>query len=184
MTPKAKRADAQRSREQLLTAALRAFTALGTEASLDGIARDAGVGNATLYRHFPTREALVEAVHRHEIERVGALAVELLNSYTPQDAFREWMKAFVAFMTVKHGMADVFRAVIAKGGNPYGQTLVVVLDAVRTLIAAQPGENAIRSDAELLDILILLNGLAFATSDENQIDRLIDLVMHGLHKRD
>jgi AcrR family transcriptional regulator len=177
------RADAQRNGERLLGVAMRAFAERGTAVSLEGIARDAGVGIGTLYRHFPTRDALVEAVYRNEIERVSALAGELLESRRPEDALREWMKRFVDFMTAKHGMADVFRAVIASGGDPYGETRVLALAAVRSLIAAGAAAGVTRDDISAIDVLTILNGLSFATDDPGQTERLLDLIIDGLRRR-
>jgi AcrR family transcriptional regulator len=175
-----RRADAQRNRERLLGAAVQAFTSGGADVSLEAVARQAGVGIGTLYRHFPTRDALVEAVYRDEITRVSALAEKLLKSRKPVPALREWMERFVAFMTAKHGMADVFRAVIASGGDPYGETRALALDAVRTLIAAGAAAGVVRDDVDPLDLLTILNGLSFATEDRAQLDRLLDLIMDGL----
>jgi AcrR family transcriptional regulator len=177
---RSKRVDAQRNRERLLEVAVRAFSAGGADVSLEAIAREAGVGIGTLYRHFPTRDALVEAVYRNEITRVSALAGGLLKSQQPEAALREWMKRFVAFMTTKHGMAEVFRVVIASGGNPYGETRALALDAVRTLVAAGAATGTIRDDIDPLDILTILNGLSFATDDPAQTDRLLNLVLDGL----
>jgi AcrR family transcriptional regulator len=160
--------------------AVQAFTSGGAEVSLEAVAKEAGVGIGTLYRHFPTRNALVEAVYRNEITRVSALAEELLKVEQPEPALREWMKRFVAFMTTKNGMADVFRAVIASGGNPYGETRALALDAVGTLVAAGAAIGTIRDDIDPLDILTILNGLSFATDDPAQTNRLLDLIMDGL----
>jgi AcrR family transcriptional regulator len=179
---KTRRADAERNRERLLEVAVRAFSAGGADVSLEAVARDAGVGIGTLYRHFPTREALVEAVYRNEISRVSALAGELLASQPPGAALREWMERFVAFMATKHGMADVFRAVIASGANPYGETRALALDAVQTLVAAGAAAGAIRGDIDPLDILTILNGISFATEEPAQTGRLLDLVRDGLRR--
>ncbi|HEU0165883.1 MAG TPA: TetR family transcriptional regulator [Thermomicrobiales bacterium] len=178
------RADAQRNRDRLLEVAMHAFATEGPDVSLEAIARTAGVGIGTLYRHFPTRDALVEAVYRNEISRVSALAGEFRASMAPETALRAWMTHFVAFMTTKHGMSDVFRAVIASGGNPYGETRILALDAVQSLIAAGARAGTIRDDVSPLDILTILNGLSFATDDPEQTARLIDLVIDGLRRRD
>jgi AcrR family transcriptional regulator len=180
VTDQPKRADAQRNRERLLEVAIRAFAKDGADVSLEGIARHAGVGIGTLYRHFPTRDALVEAVYRNEIERVSALAEELLISRQPEDALREWMKHFVGFMTTKHGMAEAFRAIIASGGSPFGQTRILVLDAVQNLITAGSADGGIRNDVAPIDILTLLNGLSFASDDSDQTERLLSLIVDGL----
>src|SRR5271163_2029433 len=116
------RADAQRNRERLLEAAVRAFSAEGPDVTLDAIAKEAGVGIGTLYRHFPTREALVEAAYRNELGRLCDAADELLATMAADQALRTWMDRFVDYMTTKRGMADALRAVIASGGNPYAQS--------------------------------------------------------------
>src|SRR5713226_1301780 len=116
------RADAQRNRARLLEAAVRAFSQDGPEVTLDAIARDAGVGIGTLYRHFPTREALIEAAYRSELARLCDAVPELLRARPPDDAMRAWMDRFVDYMTTKRGMAGALRAVIASGGNPYAQS--------------------------------------------------------------
>jgi AcrR family transcriptional regulator len=183
MAERPQRSDAQRNRARILQVAMAAFSTGGAEVSLESVAVDAGVGIGTLYRHFPTRDSLVEAVYRNEIAQVSALATKLLKSRAPEPALREWMRRFVAFMTAKHGMADVFRAVIATGGNPYGETRALALDAVASLIAAGASAGTIRDDVAPLDILTILNGCSFATADSAQIDRLLDLILDGLRTR-
>src|SRR5438132_13269121 len=129
------RADAQRNRDRLLEVAVRALSHDG-DVTLDAIAREAGVGIGTLYRHFPTREALVEAAYRNELARLCDSTGELLASSPPEVALREWMGRFIDYMATKRGMADALRAVIASGGNPYEQSRARLLDAVRTLATA------------------------------------------------
>lgn len=180
---RSQRADARRNRERLLEVAAQAFTDGGAEVSLEAIAREAGVGIGTLYRHFPTREALVEAVYRNEVARLSGSAGHLLSTMTPEAALREWMKDFVAFMTTKHGMAGALRAVIASGGNPYGQTRTQLLDAVRALVEASVVNGTIRKDIDPLDILTALNGISLAGVDPAQIERLLDLLLDGLRTR-
>jgi AcrR family transcriptional regulator len=108
------RADAQRNRDKLLAAATAAFAETGTDASLEAIAKRAGVGIGTLYRHFPTREALVEAAYRNEVERLCESARELLASHPPDVALAEWMDRFVAYAAAKRGMRSALQAVAAK----------------------------------------------------------------------
>src|SRR5580704_6083961 len=100
------RADAQRNRVRLLEAAVRAFSQEGPEVTLDAIAKDAGVGIGTLYRHFPTRESLVEAAYRNELDRLCDAAADLSQELTPEAAMRAWMDRFVDYMTTKRGMSD------------------------------------------------------------------------------
>src|SRR3954453_1295408 len=116
------RADAQRNRDQILSAAARAFSRCGLEATLEGIAKDAGVGIGTLYRHFPTRELLIEAAYRNEVGAVCEAAPEVLDKLPPTEALRTWMDRYIDYMTRKLGMADALRAVIASGANPYAQS--------------------------------------------------------------
>ena len=116
------RADAQRNRDRLLDAAVRAFSQEGPEVTLDAIAKDAGVGIGTLYRHFPTREALVEAAYRNELARLcDGRRRACCATMPPDQATRAWMDRFVDYMTTKRGMADALRAVIASGGNPFAR---------------------------------------------------------------
>lgn len=94
----------------------------GAGARLDGIAKEAGVGIGTLYRHFPTREALIEAAYRNELARLCDAVPGLLGEMAPDEALRAWMDRYVDYLTTKRGMADALRAVIASGGNPYAQS--------------------------------------------------------------
>src|SRR6476619_663711 len=113
MTERPLRADAQRNRDLLLSAAVEAFSECGLEATLDAIAKKAGVGIGTLYRHFPTREALVEAAYRTELDKLCDAAPTLLAQLSPERALRAWMDRFVDYMTAKRGMAEALKAVIA-----------------------------------------------------------------------
>jgi AcrR family transcriptional regulator len=178
-----RRADAQRNRERLLEVAVRAFSHEGADVPLDAIAREAGVGIGTLYRHFPTREALVEAAYRNELARLTDSTGELLASAPPEAALREWMGRFIAYLATKRGMADALRAVIASGGNPYEQSRARMLDAVGVLVEAGVAAGTLRGDVEPIDILTSLSGLALAAADAEQGSRLLDLLMDGLRSR-
>lgn len=180
------RADAQRNRDRLLKAAVRAFTQDGPEVTLDAIAKDAGVGIGTLYRHFPTREALVEETYRNELARLCDAAADLLQTTPPDEATRIWMDRFVDYMTTKRGMADALRAVIASGGNPYAHSRDRLTSAITTLLAAGAAAGALRSDIEPGDVLTSLSGVSLAAGEPAQRDqarRLIDLLMDGLRYR-
>ncbi len=180
MTTGSRRADARRNRERLLEVAVRAFAHEGAVAPLDAIAREAGVGIGTLYRHFPTREALIEAAYRNELTRLCEATDDLLASSSPAVALREWMARFIAYMATKRGMADALRAVIASGGNPYEQSRARLLDAISALVTAGVASGVIRADVELIDILAGLSGVSLAAGDSAQRDRLLDLLMDGL----
>ena len=183
MTPRQVRADAQRNRERLLQAAAKAFARGGGEVALEAIAKDAGVGLGTLYRHFPTREALVEATYRDQLARVADSAGELLETLGPERALREWMGRFVAFLTTKHGMADALRAVIAAGSIPTEGVRTLLEQALATLLGACVQAGVVRTDAQPFDVLTGLSGLSLATRDAEQVERLLDLLMDALRYR-
>jgi AcrR family transcriptional regulator len=180
------RADAQRNRDRLLDAAVRAFSQDGPDVTLDAIAKDAGVGIGTLYRHFPTREALVEATYRNELTRLCDAVADLLQTMPPDEATRTWMDRFVDYMTTKRGMADALRAVIASGGNPYAQSRDRLTAAITTLLHAGAAAGTVRSDIEPGDVLASLSGISLAAGEPAQRDqarRLLDLLMDGLRYR-
>jgi AcrR family transcriptional regulator len=180
------RADARRNRDRLLDAAVRAFSQDGPDVTLDAIAKDAGVGIGTLYRHFPTREALVEAAYRNELTRLCDAVADLLQTMPPDEATRTWMDRFVDYMTTKRGMADALRAVIASGGNPYAQSRDRLTAAITTLLHAGAAAGTVRSDIEPGDVLAGLSGISLAAGEPAQRDqarRLLDLLMDGLRYR-
>jgi AcrR family transcriptional regulator len=180
------RADAQRNRDKLLDAAVGAFSRGGPEVTLEAIARDAGVGIGTLYRHFPTREALVEAAYRNELARLCGVVPELLAAGPPDQAMRIWMDRFVDYMTTKHGMADALRAVIASGGNPFAESRDRLLAAVTALLEAGVAAGTLRSDMAPSDVLTSLSGVSMVTANQAQPDqarRILDLLMDGLRYR-
>src|SRR6201997_5400778 len=117
------RSDARRNREKLLEVATAAFAAAdGRAVSLESIARDAGVGIGTLYRHFPNREALVEAIYRTELAEVAGAAAELLKRHPPRAALRRWMDRYAGFVAAKRGMAESLRALFDLGAVHPSQT--------------------------------------------------------------
>jgi AcrR family transcriptional regulator len=180
------RADAQRNRDRLLEAAVRAFSRDDPDVTLDAIAKDAGVGIGTLYRHFPTREALVEAVYRTQLAILCDVVPDLLETMPPDRALRVWMDRFVDYMTTKRGMAGALRAVIATGGNPFAQSRALMLTAVTTLLDAGAAAGTVRSDVQPGDVLMSLSGMSLATGEpaqHEQVGRLLDLLMDGLRYR-
>ncbi|WP_199523797.1 TetR/AcrR family transcriptional regulator [Micromonospora craterilacus] len=184
--PRPLRADALRNRERLLDAAVRAFSQAGVEVTLDAIAKDAGVGIGTLYRHFPSREALVEAAYRNELEKLCDSAGELLDQLPPAEATRAWMDRFIDYVTTKREMADALRLVIAAGTNPYAQSRDRLLAAVARLLDAGAAADTIRSDVDPGDVLAGLSGVSLAAGGRDQRDqarRLLDLLMDGLRYR-
>ena len=180
------RADAQRNRDRLLEAAVRAFSQDRPDVTLDAIAKDAGVGIGTLYRHFPTREALVEAAYRSELDRLCDAAADLLGDLPPDQALRGWMDRFVDYMTTKRGMADALRAVIASGGNPYAHSRDRLISAITTLLSRAAAAGTVRSDVEPADVLTSLSGVSLAAGEpaqREQARRVLDLLMDGLRYR-
>lgn len=177
------RADAQRNRERLLDVAARVFSQAGPDITLEAIAKEAGVGIGTLYRHFPTREALVDAAYRNELARLCDSVDDLLAELPPDKALRAWMDHFVDYMTTKRGMGDALRALIASGGDPFSQSRVRLTEAVATLLAAGAAAGVLRSDVQPDDVLLSLSGVSLATADpaqREQAGRLLDLLMDGL----
>ncbi|MFY1681213.1 TetR/AcrR family transcriptional regulator [Micromonospora sp. WMMD730] len=179
------RADALRNRQRLLDTAVRAFSRQGPEVTLESIAREAGVGIGTLYRHFPTREALVEAAYRNELAKLCDAADELLTRLPPAEATRAWMDRFVDYLATKQGMADALRLVIAAGTNPYAQSRDLLVAALTRLLAAGVAAGTIRPDVDPGDVLAGLGGMSLAAQGPEQRDlagRLLDLLMAGLRR--
>ncbi|WP_329280230.1 TetR/AcrR family transcriptional regulator [Streptomyces sp. NBC_01451] len=181
------RADARRNRQRLLDVAVSAFSERGTDASLESIAREAGVGIGTLYRHFPTREALLEAAYRNEVARVCDSAEELLTQYPPDQAMRVWMDRFIDYLTTKQGMADALKAVIASGdSDPFTESLDRISTAISTLLKAGAEAGVLRSDVDPLDVGFSLGGILLITTDmglRDRAGRMLDLLLDGLRHR-
>ncbi|MER5645303.1 helix-turn-helix domain-containing protein [Streptosporangium sp. NPDC002524] len=184
--PRPLRADARRNRERLLEVAVRAFSHEGPDVTLDAIAKAAGVGIGTLYRHFPTREALIEEAYRSELDKLCDVVPDLLAGMPPDEATRAWMDRFVDYMTTKRGMADALRVVIASGGNPYAQSRDRLVEAITTLLRAGAAAGTVRSDVEPIDVIASMGGVSLAAGEPEQRDqarRLLDLLMDGLRYR-
>ena len=177
------RADARRNHDRILEVAARAFSQDGPDVTLDAIAKQAGVGIGTLYRHFPTREALVDAAYRAELTRLCDSVDTLLRDLPPDEALRSWMQRFIDYMRTKRGMADALRALIVSGGNPFSESRDRLTAAMTTLLHAGVAAGTLRSDVEPDDVLIGLSGVSLATADPDrrkQAARLLDLMMDGL----
>ncbi|MCK2237622.1 MULTISPECIES: TetR/AcrR family transcriptional regulator [unclassified Crossiella] len=180
------RADAQRNREKLLKCAVRLFSERGPEVALDAVAKEAGVGIGTLYRHFPTREALIEAAYRNELAEVCEAARELLAELPADQALRAWMDRFLAYWTTKSGMSAALNAVIATGANPYEQSRDLLDSAIRLLLAPAAESGALRTDVAPEEVLFAISGVALATAaigHRELAGRQLDLIMDGLRYR-
>ena len=177
------RADARRNREKLLAAATALFAETGTDVSLEAIARRAGVGIGTLYRHFPTRDALVEAAYRSEVQHLCAAAEELLADRPPDVALAEWMDRFVTYAATKRGMANALQSVVASGSNVYADARRQILAAIAALLEAGVAAGSIRPDVDAEDVVRAM-GAIWQMKDENQwpeqARRVLRLLMDAL----
>ena len=184
-TPRRTRSDALQNRERLLEVAARAFAEEGLDAAPVSIARQAGVGVGTLYRHFPTREALIDAAYQHELSRVCDKAAELLARHTAAAATRAWMGYFLDYATAKRGMSEALNAVISSGADPYASSRTLLADAVGVLLEAGARDGTLRTDVSHDDVLLAMSGIAQSTGQygtREQATRLIDLLMDALTK--
>ncbi|MGH3098336.1 MAG: TetR/AcrR family transcriptional regulator [Streptosporangiales bacterium] len=180
------RADARRNRQRLLEVAFRAFSSGAEPVTLEAIAKEAGVGIGTLYRHFPTRESLVEAVYRGGLARLRENAEELLASRAPDVALRTWMDGFADYVAAKQGMAETLRAVIASGAIASAETRTVLTGTIGGLLGAGAAAGTIRDDVDADDVLASLTGIllaAGAPDQREQAGRMLDLLVDGLRAR-
>ena len=178
-----RRADALHNRDRILEVARDAFAASG-DASLNSIAKQAGVGPGTLYRHFPNREALVLAVYRHDVQQLADSAPLLLDEHPPLAALRLWFDRLAYYGKIKHGLADVLHAVTSDGlaGETYGP----VIGAITLLLRACEQAGSIRSGIDTDDVLLLLGFLWRIDpggDGDARASRLLDLVMDGLRAK-
>jgi len=176
------RADAQRNEDRLLKAAAAVFARDGADASVKDVAREAGVGVGTLYRRFPSKELLIEAVYRHEVRLLCEAAPELAASLPPVDALRTWMERFLDFMAAKHGMAGVLRVVLTDDGERL-QTRAGLAEAVDCLLAAGRSQGTVREQVTPQDVLMALGGISYMAGTEQTpglAARLVDLFLHGV----
>ena len=170
------RADAQRNRDKLIKAASLAFSQHGIDTSLEEIAERAGVGIGTLYRHFPTREHLVEVIYRREVEALCQAADDLAKKHPPDMALAEWMQRFVDYIAAKRGMANSLKLLLAEASGK-------IPAALQRLVDAAIAQGSIRADIESSDLLQALSGIYGApqTPDwRERSRRLVALLMDGL----
>ncbi|WP_406151200.1 TetR/AcrR family transcriptional regulator [Streptomyces sp. NBC_01012] len=181
--PRARVAEARRNRRTLIAVATRAFASGERRVPLDAIAKEAGVGIGTLYRHFPTREALVEAVYHDRTEHLRSGAEELLAAHPPAHALRLWMDLFAEWAVTKHGMIETLRAVVSSGKLEYGRMREELVEVVRMLLDAGVAAGDIRADVDASDVGATLAGIlavAGAPEQRDQAARMLDLLRDGL----
>ncbi|MFC8597120.1 TetR/AcrR family transcriptional regulator [Isoptericola sp. NPDC057191] len=185
--PRPMRADARRNRARIVAVAREELAAHGGSFAMDTVAARAGVGAGTLYRHFPTREALVETVYAAELEDLTTSSAALLDALAPIAALREWLTRYTQFAATKRGMIDTLRAGTSESQAPMKATRERITTAVAPLLEAGVADGSLRSDIRPDDVTVLLHGLFVATatrSDVEQIARLLDLVVDALRRRD
>ena len=177
------RADARRNRDRLLAVAAEALLA-DVEVPLETVAERAGVGIGTLYRHFPNRDALVEAVYRHEVEALCDAAPDLLRGDGPAvEALREWMGRFVRYAATKRGLGAALRAAVGSESPLFAETRLRILGALATLLDACRAEGSVRADADADDVMRAMWGVWLVPDGPDwdaQVRRLLDLVVNGL----
>lgn len=180
------RADAIRNRERVLEAAKVVFSAGGAQASLEAVAKQAGVGIGTLYRHFPTREALYEAVYRREVEQLGELAESLKKDAKPVDALRRWLASNIEFVATKKGMAAALA--LAAHGSPelHSFSFDRLTKAIGMLLERGIAAGELRSDVRPEDLLRALVGMCYLHDQQGwqaTVLRLMDVFVDGLRVR-
>jgi AcrR family transcriptional regulator len=176
------RADFRRNRDALLASASKAFAERGVDASLEDIAQHAGVGSATLHRHFPTREALIANVYRGEVEALCTDVADLLDRYPADEALAEWMRRVVNYVMAKRGMAAALKAAIC-GSAEFNDIRDTIYAAVTRLVEPAIKQGLIRRDAAAGEILRALGGFCLFDDQpdaQTQAVRLVELVVDGL----
>ncbi|MDL4777632.1 TetR/AcrR family transcriptional regulator [Actinomadura xylanilytica] len=176
-----RRADAQRNHDLLVAAARRLFAERGPEAPLDDVARDAGVGNATLYRHFPTRRELLIAVYADEVSGLTAEGEALLAGAASADALFAWLRTFITHVATKRDLAQAItderrRTVL------FDEWHTAMHATAGALLARAQDSGAVRPGVRTADLMALANGIALATTGPPQTDRLLDLLRQGVNE--
>jgi AcrR family transcriptional regulator len=177
------RVDAVRNRERVLEAAKKVFSAGGPDASLEAVAREAGVGIGTLYRHFPTREALFEAVYRREVQQLADLAEELKEQPDPVEALRRWMRSNVRFVATKKGMLQALALAVEKNSELFAYSSDRLTQAVGGLLGRAVAAGEIRNDISAEDVLRALVGMSYTYDQpgwQKSVLRLVDVFIDGL----
>jgi len=180
---RALRADAQRNRDKLLTAATEAFAEEGEDVALETIAARAGVGIGTLYRHFPNREALVVAAYRNEVDALCAAAADLLACLPADHALRAWAERFADYIATKRSMGDALRSAAASDSPLFADTRARILGALGLLLEAGAASGTLRADVDPKDVIRVINGIWYLPNGPEwraDVGRMLDLVIDGL----
>jgi AcrR family transcriptional regulator len=180
------RADSARNRQLLIDAAKAGFSDVGLDVSLEEIARRARVGIGTLYRHFPTREAVVEAVYRREVEHLAEAVPQLLQTSPAGEALHKWMHLFVDYIATKRIIAPSLAAATARTPALYTTSLELITGAISTLVKRAIASGDVRKDIDPSDLLRAMVGVSYGNPDagwEASARRLIDILMDGLRRK-
>src|SRR5580658_6279940 len=180
--PRKPRTDAQRNRERILEVAKQAFTRSGANASLDDIAKEAGVGAGTLYRHFPTRDALIEAVYRTEVEKLAAAEKKFSADLPPLEALRAWMLLFVDYIATKQIIGPALNSVVGGPSKLFEASRSQIRGAIDSLVKRAIKTGDIRRDLEPFDLVRALIGVSNVASGpdwQQSARRLVDILITG-----
>jgi AcrR family transcriptional regulator len=176
------RADAQRNRERILSIAKQAFTQYGVNVSLDDVARQAAVGAGTLYRHFPSRDVLLEAVYRSEVEKLALAERQLTETLPPIEALRAWMLLFVDYIAAKQIIAPALNTMVGKPSKLFDASGTLIKSAINGLVSRAIKSGDVRADLDPLDLLRALVGVSNVASmpDWSQsAKRLVQILIAG-----
>ena len=176
------RADAERNRARVLEVAKEAFTRSGPDASLDDIAKQAGVGPGTLYRHFPSREALIEAVYRTEVEKLAAAERNFAEAMPPIEALRAWMLLFVDYIATKKIISAALNTLVGDPKRVFGASYNQVWEAMRALVKRAVKSGDIRKDLDPIDLLRALIGVSTVSTSpdwQQSARRLVEILISG-----
>src|SRR6201984_1481966 len=180
--PRKPRTDALQNRERILEVAKEAFTRSGADTSLDDIAREAGVGPGTLYRHFPTREKLLEAVYRTEMEKLASAEQKFAAELPPIEALRAWLLLFVDYIAAKQLIAPALNALVGDPKKVFEASYVQIWEAIRALVKRAIKSGDIRKDLDAIDLLWALIGVANVNTSpdwQQSARRLVDILIIG-----
>jgi AcrR family transcriptional regulator len=176
------RTDALRNRERILEVAKAAFTRQGANASLEEIAKQAGVGTGTLYRHFPTRDALIEGVYRNEVEKLAAAASHFAKKMSPIEALRAWMLLLVDHIAAKHIIAPALNSIVGGPSRLYEGSRSMIQGAIDELVKRAKRSGDLRRDLDAFDLLRALIGVSHVGSGadwQQSARRLVDILIAG-----
>ena len=181
-TARKPRTDAVRNRERILEVAKAAFTRQGANASLEEIAKQAGVGTGTLYRHFPTRDALIEGVYRNEVEKLAAAASHFAKKMSPIEALRAWMLLLVDYIAAKHIIAPALNSVVGGPSRLYEGSRTMIHGAIDELVKRAKRSGDLQRDLDAFDLLRALIGVSHVGSGadwQQSARRLVDILIAG-----